>query len=146
MIAACASQCGDPALPAAVRLAQRERRLQVAVRLLRGQDLGNPVLQGGPHLLVRLDDLRIALRIDHQRDAHRLDRLVHPGVGEHIALVRAVRLAAQRLRRFDEVVDAARALRQVGAVDLVDAVRNPVHDQGLGAAVPQRTVDLEVLV
>ena len=52
-------------------------------------------------------NLLIALRIDHQRDAHRLHRLMHPGVREHIALVLAVRLAALRLAGFDEVVDAA---------------------------------------
>ena len=116
---------------------QRECRLQIAVGLLRGQDLGNPVFQRGAHLLVRLDDLRVALRVDHQRDAHRLHGLVHPGVGEHISLVRAVRLAAQRLAGFHEIVDPAGSLRQVGAVDLVDAMRNPAHHQRLGARAPQ---------
>ena len=82
-------------LPLRVDAGQREGRLQIAVRLLRGEDLRDPVFERGAHLLVRLDDLGVALRVDHQRDAHRFDGLVHPGVREDVALVRAVRLAAQ---------------------------------------------------
>ena len=36
-------------------------------------------------------------------------------------------------------------LRQVRAVDLVDAVGNPIHDQRLGAGIPQRAVDAIIL-
>jgi hypothetical protein len=70
---------------------------------------------------------------------------VDPGIGEHITFVNCVRLPGQRLRRFDEVVHAALALGQVRAVDLVNAVRNPVHNQRLHPGVPQRAVDLEIL-
>ena len=90
-----AAVAGRPALGPALAVGQGVGGLQIAVRLLGGQDLRNPVLQGGLHLLLGLDDLRVALRIDHQRDAHGLDGLMHPGVGEHVALVPAVRLAAQ---------------------------------------------------
>ncbi len=136
-----AAPLGGPALGPARRVAQRERGLEIAVRLLRGQDLRNPVLERRAHLRVRREDLGVALRIDHERDAHRLDRLVHPGVREDVALVGAVRLPGQRLGRLDEVVDAARAQLEVGAVDLVDAVRDPVHDQRLDGPVPERAVD-----
>ena len=64
-----------------------------------------------------------------------------PGVGEHIALVTSVRLAAQGFAGFEEVVDAALALREVRALALVDAVGNPVDDERLGARVPQWAVD-----
>ena len=96
-----------------------------------------------PHQFLRLDDVLIALRIDHQRDAHGLDCLVHPGIGEHITLVLAVRLAAMGLAGFDEVVDAAVAAHgcNIGAFAHVDAMRNPVDDEGLGACVPERAVD-----
>ena len=124
---------------------QRECRLQIAVRLLRGQDFGNPVFQRGAHFLVRLDDFRVALRVDHQSDAHRLHGLVHPGVGEHVSLVRAVRLAAQLLCRLRRNCRSRRALLQVVTVDLIDAMRNPTHHQGLGSRAPQRAVDFEIL-
>jgi predicted metal-dependent hydrolase len=44
-----------------------------------------------------------------------------------------VRLAAQRFAGIDEVVDAALPNGQIFAVDLVDAMRNPVDDQRLRA-------------
>ena len=66
---------------------QSESRLQVSVRLLSGQNLGNPVLQGRPHFLMGFDNLPIPLRIDHERNAHGLHCLMNPGVGEYIALV-----------------------------------------------------------
>ena len=127
-------------LVGARRVAQRERRLQVAVGMLRGQDLRDPVLEGRAQLLLRRDDLLIALRVDHQRQADRLDRLVHPRVREDVALVRGVRFAAQGLRGLDEVVDAAVASPggDVGAVALVDAVRNPRGDQRLDPGRPER--------
>ena len=108
--------------------------------MLRGQDLRDPVLEGRAQLLLRRDDLLIALRVDHQRQADGLDRLVHPRVREDVALVRGVRFAAQGLRGLDEVVDAAVASPggDVGAVALVDAVRNPRGDQGLDPGRPER--------
>src|ERR1035441_7382207 len=63
---------------------------------------------------------------------------------EDVALVITVRFAAQLLPGFDEIVDSARAQRQVGAVDLVHAMRNPTNHQGLGAGVPERARDLEI--
>ena len=54
-----------------------------------------------------------------------------------------VGLAGQLVSRIDEVVDAA--FPQVRIGDLGDAMRNPVHDQRLGPAVPKRTVDRVVL-
>ncbi len=81
------------------------------------------------------------MRVDHQGDAHGLDRLVDPGIGEDIALVAGVGFAAQGLAGFDKVVDAALAFLQVGALAIVDDVRDPVGDQRLGAGVPQRTID-----
>ena len=76
-----------------------------------------------------LEDIGIALRVDHQRDAHRLNGLVNPGIGEDVAFVIPMRLAAQRFAGIDEVVDAALPNGQIFAVDLIDAVRNPVDDQ-----------------
>jgi hypothetical protein len=96
---------GDLAVASQPR--QGEGRLEVSIRFLGGQDLGDPVFERRPHLLMRRRDLRIAPGIHHQGDAHRLHGLVHPGVGEDVALVRAVRFAAQRFAGFDEVVDAA---------------------------------------
>ena len=95
------------------------------------------------HQFLRLDDFGIALRIHHERDAHGLDGLVHPGVREDIALVLAVRFAAIGLARLDEVVDAAVAAhgRDIGALAHRDAMRNPVHDQSLGALIPERAVN-----
>ena len=87
--------------------AEGEAGLQIAVRFLRGQDNGNPILQRVPHFLLGLEDVRVALGIHHQGQAHGLDRLMHPGVGEGIADVGFGRLAAQFLAGFDEIVDAA---------------------------------------
>ena len=89
------------------RCASVKRGLQIAVRLLRGEDFGNPIVQRRLHFFLGGDDVRVALRVHHQREAHGLDGLMHPGVGERIADVRPVRLAAQRLAGFDEIVNAA---------------------------------------
>ncbi len=94
-----ASQAGAPPLglvPFAPR-AQRVAGLEIAVRLLGREDLGNPVLQRRLQLLLGLEDLGIALRIDHQRDADRLDGLVDPCVGKRVSNVRLVGLAAEFL-------------------------------------------------
>jgi len=136
---------GIPPLGPAGPVGQGIGGLEIPVRLLGGQDLGDPVLQGGLHPRLGLEDLGVALGVDHEGDAHGLHGLVHPGVGEHIALVAAVGLAPQGLGRLNEVVDPARALAEVGVVDLVDAVGDPVDDQGLGPRVPERAVDLVVL-
>ncbi len=91
------------------------------------------------------DDLGIALRIDHQRDAHGFHGLVYPGIREYVALMKACLFAAQFLAGFHEVVDAARTQRHVVAIDDVNAMRDPVGHQRLGAGIPELTVDLEIL-
>jgi hypothetical protein len=107
--------------------------------MLRGQDLRDPVLERRAHLLLRRDDVFVALRVDHQGQAHRLDRLVHPRVREDLGLVRGVRFAAQRLGRLEEVVDPAVTPPRgnVGAIALVDAIRNPRGDQRLHPGSPE---------
>jgi len=120
-------------------VAERKDGLQISVGFLGGQDLGNPVLQGRFHRLLGLDNLPVALGIDHQRNADRLDRVVDPGVGEHVAAVVPVRFSSQLVGSVDEVVDAA--LRQVRVGDLVDTMRDPIDDQGLRRAVPEWIVD-----
>ena len=72
--------------------------------------------------------------------AHGFDRLMDPGVGENITFVGRAGSPRSAFAGFDEIVDAALALRQVGAVDLINAMGNPAGDQGLGAVVPQRAV------
>ena len=119
--------------------------LQISVRFLGGENLRNPIFHRLLHLLLRLDDVRVPLRIHHQRDANGLDGLVHPRVGEHVTLLASVRLPAQRLGSFDEIVNATLTFRQVGAVDVVNAVRDPVHDKRLGPGAPQRAVNLVTL-
>ncbi len=120
-------------------IAQGEGGLEIAVRLLSGQNLGNPILQRRLQSLLGLDDLPVALWIDHQGHADRFDRVVDPGIGEDVAAMPAVGLAGQLVGRIDEVVDSAFPEVRIG--DLRDAVRNPVDDQGLGPVVPQATVD-----
>src|SRR6185437_175110 len=68
-------------------------------------------------------------------------RLVDPGVGEDIAFVFAVWFAAQRFAGFDKIIEPALAGGEIGAFALGDAVGYPVHDDGLGAIVPELAVD-----
>lgn len=63
---------------------------------------------------------------------------MHVGIREHISFVLPELFAAELLGRFDKVVDAARV---VAALELVDAVGNPVHDQRFHPVIPQRAVD-----
>ena len=132
-------------MPAVLRIAQRPRSLQIPIWLLRSQNPGNPILQRRRHQFLRLDNVCVALRIHHQCEAHGLDGLMHPRIGEHVPLMAGVRLATQRLRGLDEIINTALALCQIGAVDVINAVRNPVHNQRLGARVPERTVNLVAL-
>src|SRR5262249_8592254 len=46
------------------------------------------------------------------------------------------------LARFNEVVDSAGADFDISAVDLVDAVGDPVDDQSFDARIPERAVEL----
>ena len=117
--------------------------MQVAVGHLGGKDDGDPAVQCGLHLRLCGEDVRIASRIDHEGDAHGLDGLVDPGVGEHEAFVRAVGFAAIGLGGFDEVIKTAIAFagRDIGAFALRDAVRDPVDNERFGAGVPERTID-----
>src|SRR5438128_3292095 len=84
-----------------------ESRLQIPVGFLRRQDLGDPIVESGAHLRLGLNDLIIALRIDHERNAHGFHGLVDPRVREYVALMEAMGLTAKLLAPFDEVVDSA---------------------------------------
>ena len=95
------------------------------------------------HLFLRVDDVLIALRIDHQSDAHGLHCLVDPRVGEDVTLMASMRFTAVRLARFNEVVDTAVSAigSDIGALAIVDAMRNPVNDESLGARIPEWAVN-----
>src|ERR1700744_6186114 len=93
-------------MPAA-GVAKRIGGLQIAIWLLCRQNDGDPPFEGAFHLLLGGDDLRVALWIDHQRLAHGLYRLVNPGIGEDIAFVLTMRLPAERLGGFDEIIQTA---------------------------------------
>src|SRR5262249_1898245 len=54
----------------------------------------------------------------------------------------ASRLATQFLAGLDKVVDSTRPDFDIRAVDLVDAVRDPVDDQGFESWVPKGAVEL----
>ena len=132
-----------PALWPLFAISQYVSGLQITIRHLRSKDDRNPALQRRAHQLLRLDDLRIALRIDHQRDAHRLDSLMHPCIRKHISFVLAMRFAAIGFARLDEVVDSAVAAheRDIRSFAHRDAMRNPVHNQSLCALLPQLAID-----
>ena len=133
-----AAVIGRPALRPVLAVSQNVSGLQIAIGHLRGKNDWNPALQGRAHQLLRLDDLSVALRIDHERDAHGLDCLVNPCVGKDVSLVPGVRFAAICFSRLDEVVDAAVAAHDgnVGPLAHRDAVRNPAHNQSLGTVIP----------
>ncbi len=123
----------------ALAITQRERGLNVPVRLLGGQDLGDPVVQCLLERFLSGDDLLVPAWVDHQGHADRFDRVVNPGVGEHITTMPGVRLTGQLLGRVHKVVDAA--FPQIRIVDPLDTVRDPVDDQCLGAVVPKWAVN-----
>ena len=124
-----------PALP----VAQRESRLDVAVGFPGGQDPGNPILKRCFHEVPGFDYFLIALWIDHEGNTDRLNRVINPGIGEHVASVRSMRLASQLVGGVNEVVDTA--FLQVRVGNLINAMGNPVHDQGFRSVAPKRTVD-----
>ena len=130
-----------PTLGPAAAVGQCVGRLQIPVRLLRRQNFGNPVFQRRLHLLLSLDDFRITARVHHQGDAHGFYRLMHPRVRKHITFLSGMRLATQGFGSFDEIIHPALALSKIGSVDVVNAVRNPVHDHGLDPSVPKRAVN-----
>ncbi len=115
--------------------------MDVAVGFLGGEDDRDPLIKLGPHEVLRLDDLGIALRIDHQGVAHRLNGVVGVGVGEGIADVRGVGFAGEFVAGLDEIVDAAVLEVEVGGGEVVEAVGNPVDDQGFDAVVPEGAVE-----
>ena len=138
-----AAMRGVPAPGPLSAVGERVGGLQIAVRLLRGENFWDPIFKRRLHFRLRGDDFRIALRVHHERDAHGLDRLVHPGIGKNKPPLRSVWLAAQGLGGLDKIIYAAVAVigGDVGAVDFVNAVRNPVHNQRLGLGAPKRIVD-----
>ena len=66
---------------------------------------------------------------------------MHPGVGEDVAYMLRVRLAAQGFAGLDEVVQSALAFAQICAFAVVDAMGNPIYDQCFGAGIPQWAID-----
>ena len=66
---------------------------------------------------------------------------MHPGIGEDVPLVTSVRLSTESFGSFNEIIQSALSLGQIGALALGDAVRNPVDDQCLRPLVPHRIVD-----
>src|SRR4029077_17074756 len=136
-----ASMARRPALRPAVAICECVSRLQVAVRLLRPQTFRNPVVECGLHLFLRREDFPIAMRIHHEGDAHGFNCLMHPGVSEDVTFVPSMGLAAQCFGRFDEIIYPALTLSEIGAVDIINAMWNPIYDDGLGARVPKGTVN-----
>ena len=138
-----AAVVGGPALGPVLAVGENVGGLEVAVRHLRGEDDGDPALEGGVHVCLGGEDFGVTSGVDHEGDAHGFDGLVDPGVREDVALVAGVGLAAVGLAGFDEVVDAAVALvgGDVGAFAVGDAVRDPVNDESFGAGAPERAVD-----
>jgi hypothetical protein len=118
---------------------QGERSLHVAVGLLRGEDDRNPFVQRRAHIGLRAHDVRVSLRVEHQRDRHRLHGVVDVRISEHISFVLAMRFAAQLLSGLDKVVEPTGG--DVSSLELLDAVRDPAHGQRLHPMVPQRVVD-----
>ncbi len=84
--------------PALFAIVQRVGGLHVAVRLLGGEDFRDPIFERALQFLLGRGDFLVALRVDHQCDADRLNRLMDPGVGEHVAAVPIVRPAGQLVR------------------------------------------------
>ena len=130
-----------PPFRPAAPVSQRIGGLQISIRLLSCQDDGDPFFQSRFHLFLSGDNIGIALRVHHERNAHGFDRLVNPGIGEDVTLVTLMRLAAQGLRGLNKVIEAALSLGQVGALALGSTVGNPAYDQRFGALVPKRVID-----
>ena len=61
--------------------AQRVVGLQVAVGLLGGEDLGDPIVEFFADGSLCGEDLLVTLRIEHHRQAHRFDRVMDVGIG-----------------------------------------------------------------
>jgi len=66
-------------------IVEQAPRVQVPVRLLRGEDLGDPVFHCRFQRRLGLDDLLVALRVDHLGQADGLENVVHPGIGTRTA-------------------------------------------------------------
>ena len=75
-----AAVLGRPTLRPVLAVGEDIRRLEVSILHLRGQNDGNPPVERVAHPGLSLEDLRVALCVDHERDANGLHRLVHPGV------------------------------------------------------------------
>ena len=105
---------------------QRIEGLQVTVGLLGTEDLGDPIVELLPDRGLGGDDLLVALRIEHQCQAHRLDRVVDVGVGPGGAAMADKRPAGQLVSGLREILDPA--LGQLGVRQLLIAVRDPMDD------------------
>ena len=98
--------------------------------MLRSEDDGNPFVERKSHAILRSNDVSITLRIDHERETHRLDGLVHPRVGKDISTMCGEWFATKRFGCFDEVVEPtiSAARGNICSRALIDAVRNPLGD------------------
>ena len=115
--------------------AERVARVQIAVGLLGREDLGNPIVDRLLHVGLGGDDFRVALRIDHHCQAHRLQRVVDLGVRPRRTDVFRVGSPGQLVAGLDEVFDAA--FGQSGLLSLADAMRDPMDDLALDALAPE---------
>jgi hypothetical protein len=143
--------CGVPVFEAAgvdegavaAGAGEREGGLEVAVGFLCAEDDGDPLVEGGAHEFVGCLDFGVAVCGVAEGEADGLDGLVDPGVGEDVAFVAAVGLAAELFAGFDEVIDTAGADFEVVAVDLADAMGDPVDAEAAEAGFPKRAGDFE---
>ena len=124
-----------PADVAEVRMAvDRVERMDVAVGQLGREDDRDPLLDLRAEGRLRLGQFGIAFRIDGQRQADRLHRVVDVGVAPGRAGVLPVRLAAEHLGGVDQV---QQFLSGAAGFHLPDAVRQPFFGQPLDLLLPE---------
>ena len=119
------------------RVAQRDPRLEITVLFLGGQDQRDPLVQFLAERRLGILNLPVAVGIPGESDAHRLNRVQHPGVGEGITDVGPAGTARILLPRLDEILNSAFA--KIWAIDLSHAMWDPVDNQCLGSRFPKRT-------
>ncbi len=81
----------------------------------------------------------VAVRIEHECQAHRFNHVVRIGVRPRRAVPRGIRISGELIPGLQEVIDAA--FGQIGLRQHLNAMRNPVNHQVLQALVPERAVD-----
>src|SRR5262249_20614289 len=85
------------------RGSERKPRLQVTVGLLRGEDDWNPLVNLVAHFGLSIGNFLVPLRIDHLCQAHGLERVKDPSVGEWKNNMKFSWFAAKFLSSFDQV-------------------------------------------